>query len=105
MNPRLRFDRAAALRAPPARARGLQRAVPAAHPGAVRLAPIGGARVVIGFAGLVDGALDLPGAKERALELLRHCGFADTGSEPAVAPDEAVARMRDHLAEHPEVQR
>ncbi len=105
VNPRLRFDRAAAygrhLHVPA----GSSVPFPPRTRVRVRLAPIGGARVVIGFAGLVDGALDLPGAKERALELLRHCGFADTGSEPAVAPDEAVARMRDHLAEHPEVQR
>jgi urease subunit gamma/beta len=31
------------------------------------LVPIGGARVAIGFAGLVDGPLDAPGAKESAL--------------------------------------
>ena len=31
------------------------------------LVPIGGARVAIGFAGLVDGPLDAPGAQEAAL--------------------------------------
>jgi urease subunit gamma/beta len=41
----------------------------------VGLVPIGGRRVVIGFAGLVDGPLDEPGAKERALERARACGY------------------------------
>jgi urease subunit gamma/beta len=31
------------------------------------LVPIAGARVAIGFAGLVDGPLDAPGAKQAAL--------------------------------------
>ncbi len=76
-NPRLRFDRAAAY--------GLHLAVTAGaavrfEPGGTRrvpLVPIGGRRVVIGFAGLVDGPLDEPGAKERALEKARACGYLD----------------------------
>jgi len=78
-NPRLRFDRAAAY--------GMHLAVAAGaavrfEPGGTRqvgLVPIGGRRVVIGFAGLVDGPLDAPGARERALEKARACGYADTG--------------------------
>jgi urease subunit gamma/beta len=74
-NPRLRFDRAAAY--------GMHLAIPAGESvvweaGTTRtvgLVPIGGRRVVIGFAGLVDGALDEPGAKERALERARACGY------------------------------
>lgn len=74
-NPRLRFDRAAAY--------GRRLAVPAGavvrfdpgEPVAVALVPIGGARVVVGFAGLVDGPLDAPGAKERALAAARACGY------------------------------
>jgi urease subunit gamma/beta len=46
----------------------------------VTLVPIGGARVIVGFAGLVDGPLDAPGAKEAALARARACGFADTGA-------------------------
>ena len=46
----------------------------------VGLAPIGGERVVIGFAGLVDGPLDAPGAKEAALVKARATGYLDTGS-------------------------
>ncbi|MER8188036.1 urease subunit gamma [Kitasatospora sp. NPDC094015] len=75
VNPRLAFDRAAAY--------GTHLAVPAGSsvrfdPGAtveVGLVPIGGARVAIGFAGLVDGPLDAPGAKEAALEKARATGY------------------------------
>ncbi|WP_214318345.1 urease subunit gamma [Nonomuraea sediminis] len=78
VNPRLRFDRAAAY--------GLRAAIPAGStmrfdPGAVvdvPLAPIGGGRVAIGFAGLVDGPLDAPGARERALHRARECGYLDS---------------------------
>jgi urease subunit gamma/beta len=81
-NPRLRFDRATAY--------GMHLAIPAGsavrfEPGATRrvaLVPIGGRRVVIGFAGLVDGPLDAPGAKEQALERARACGYADSGDRP-----------------------
>lgn len=78
-NPRLRFDRAAAY--------GMRLAVAAGHsvtfepgrPTQVRLIPIGGHRVVVGFAGLVDGPLDAPGVREQALTKARACGYADTG--------------------------
>jgi urease subunit gamma/beta len=76
-NPRLRFDRAAAY--------GMHLAVAAGaavrfEPGGTRrvaLVPVGGRRVIIGFAGLVDGPLDEPGARERALEKARACGYLD----------------------------
>ncbi|QEV20430.1 urease subunit gamma [Streptomyces alboniger] len=74
-NPRLDFDRAAAY--------GLRLAVPAGSsvrfgPGEsaeVGLLPIGGERIAIGFAGLVDGPLDAPGAKEEALRRAAACGY------------------------------
>ncbi|MER7706569.1 urease subunit gamma [Kitasatospora sp. NPDC097605] len=74
-NPRLAFDRAAAY--------GTRLAVPAGSsvrfdPGAtvdVGLVPIGGARIAIGFAGLVDGPLDAPGAREEALRRAAACGY------------------------------
>jgi urease subunit gamma/beta len=77
VNPRLRFDRAAAY--------GRHLAVPAGStvafpPGAVvevALVPIGGARVIIGFAGLVDGPLDAPGAKAAAMAKVAALGYAD----------------------------
>lgn len=104
VNPRLSFDRAAAY------GRHLDIAAGSTTPFApgdtvrVRLAPIRGARVVIGFAGLVDGRLDAPGAKERALKLVRATGFLDTGAASNLAPDSAVAAMRAHLAANPQVQ-
>ncbi|MBF9071914.1 urease subunit gamma [Streptacidiphilus fuscans] len=74
-NPRLAFDRAAAY--------GMRLAVPAGSSvrfdaGAVvevGLLPIGGERIAVGFAGLVDGPLDAPGAREAALEKARACGY------------------------------
>ncbi len=44
------------------------------------LTPIGGARVAIGFAGLVDGALDEPGAKEAALARAASLGYLGADS-------------------------
>ncbi len=74
-NRRLRFDRAAAW--------GMRLAVDAGtkviiEPGETRtvhLVPIGGARIVRGHAGLVDGPLDAPGAREAALEKARSEGY------------------------------
>ncbi|MFV0127612.1 urease subunit gamma [Streptomyces sp. HMX112] len=81
-NPRLLFDRAAAY--------GMRLCVPAGSsvrfdPGGeaeVGLVPIGGARIAVGFAGLVDGPLDAPGAKARALRRAAACGYLGAeGSE------------------------
>lgn len=75
VNPRLSFDRAAAY--------GMRLAIPAGS--ALRfepnvatdapLVPIAGARVAIGFAGLVDGPLDAPGAKLAALARAAEQGY------------------------------
>jgi urease subunit gamma/beta len=108
VNPRLSFDRAAAYGRHLDVDAGSSVAFPPGQPVRVRLVPIAGDRVAIGFAGLVDGPLDAPGARERALELLRECGFADTGDpeqRAAADPDGAAAAVRQHLAAHPEVQR
>lgn len=75
VNPRLQFDRASAY--------GMRLHVPAGSAvrfGAgetveVQLVPIGGERIAIGFAGLVDGPLDAPGAKEQALQRAREQGY------------------------------
>lgn len=80
-NPRLSFDRAAAY--------GMRSAAPAGattrfDPGCtaeIGLVPIGGARTVLGFAGLVDGFLDAPGAKEEALRRAADRGYL--GASPA----------------------
>ena len=82
-NPRLAFDRSTAY--------GMRLAVPAGSsvrfdPGAsveVALVPIGGARVAIGFAGLVDGPLDAPGAREAALEKATATGYLTQYQEDA----------------------
>ncbi|MFJ6781482.1 urease subunit gamma [Streptomyces yangpuensis] len=74
-NPRLDFDRAAAY--------GMRLCVPAGSSvrfdphgeGDVGLVPIGGDRIAIGFAGLVDGPLDAPGAREEALRRAAACGY------------------------------
>ncbi|OII62779.1 urease subunit gamma [Streptomyces sp. CC53] len=86
-NPRLRFDRAAAY--------GMRLCIPAGSsmrfdPGGeaeVGLVPIGGARVAVGFAGLVDGPLDAPGAKAEALRRAAACGYLGADAPPpAPAP-------------------
>ncbi|MEU2181190.1 urease subunit gamma [Streptomyces thermolilacinus] len=86
-NPRLRFDRAAAY--------GMRLCVPAGSsvrfaPGGeaeVGLVPIGGDRVAIGFAGLVDGPLDAPGAREEALRRAAACGYLGAETAPEAAPE------------------
>ena len=104
-NPRLSFDRAAAYGRHLDVMAGSTVTFPPGETVVVPLVPIRGERVVIGFAGLVDGPLDAPGARERALELLRATGFLDTGGRSDADPEDAVARVRAHLAEHPEVRR
>ncbi|MFJ8628356.1 urease subunit gamma [Kitasatospora sp. NPDC093550] len=91
-NPRLAFDRAAAY--------GMHLAVPAGSsvrfdPGAtveVGLVPIGGERVAIGFAGLVDGPLDSPRVRREAMRRAAEQGYlgapADQDGRPGAADDE-----------------
>ncbi|WP_351223388.1 urease subunit gamma [Streptomyces sp. NPDC002133] len=84
-NPRLDFDRAAAY--------GMRLCVPAGSsvrfdPGGeaeVGLVPIGGARIAIGFAGLVDGPLDAPGARAEALRRAAACGYLGASADPGRA--------------------
>ncbi|MBB2915153.1 urease subunit gamma/beta [Streptosporangium becharense] len=94
VNPRLRFDRATGY--------GRRLAIPAGStlrfdPGESRtapLVPIGGARVAIGFAGLVDGPLDAPGAFERAMEKARACGYLGSEAPSAATDGERTAGGR-----------
>ncbi|HET9072543.1 MAG TPA: urease subunit gamma [Acidimicrobiales bacterium] len=79
-NPRLRFDRAAAYGMHLRMAGGGSVRFPPGEAVTVELTPIGGARVVIGFAGLVDGPLDAPGARAEALERARQCGYLGAGA-------------------------
>jgi urease subunit gamma/beta len=75
VNPRLSFDRAASygmrLAIPAGAAQRFEPGVPTEAP----LVPIGGARIAIGFAGLVDGPLDAPGAREGALARAAEQGY------------------------------
>jgi urease beta subunit len=76
VNRALRFDRAAAY--------GMRLDIPAGtsvrfEPGDERevgLVPLAGRRVLRGLNGLVDGALDDPAVRERALRRAREQGFA-----------------------------
>ncbi|MEU2261811.1 urease subunit gamma [Streptomyces sp. NPDC019645] len=102
-NPRLDFDRAAAY--------GMRLCVPAGSsvrfgPGEqaeVGLVPIGGARVAIGFAGLVDGPLDAPGAKAEALRRAAACGYLGAPGPQESGPQETGPRGADR--EEPAPQR
>lgn len=99
VNPRLRFSRAAAY--------GMHLDVPAGthvrfDPGSVTevdLAPIRGSRVVVGFAGLVDGPLDEPGMFEAALARAREWGFLDSDFDAPTDPSLAAARAVAHAHE------
>ena len=79
VNPRLSFDRAAAY--------GMHLAIPAGaalrfepgNPVDAPLVPIRGARIAVGFAGLVDGPLDAPGAKDAALARAAAQGYLGAG--------------------------
>ncbi len=97
VNPRLRLDRTAAFGMRPAIATGETVWL---HPGEkveLGMRPIGGARVAIGTSGVVDGPLDDPVVRARALGLLRSCGYLDViDGRPAgdvAGADEAVARL------------
>ena len=79
VNARLRFDREAAYGKRLAIAAGTTIRFDPGETRAVPLTQIGGARIAIGFAGLVDGPLDDPGVRERAMERARAGGYLDTG--------------------------
>lgn len=97
VNPRLRLDRSAAF--------GMRAAIPtgetvwlaagAKHQLPVR--PIAGDRIVVGNTGLVDGALDDPEVRRRALQALRDCGYLDVVDGVPLgtveAAETAVARV------------
>lgn len=80
VNPRLSFDRTAAYGRHLASPAGTAQRFEPGETVRVPLTPIRGNRVVIGFAGLVDGPLDAPGAKEAALDRARACGYLDKGA-------------------------
>ena len=77
VNPRLRLDRSAAY--------GMRLAVPtgetvwlnAGQMVTLPMRAIDGERVIVGNSGVIDGSLDDPKIREKALETLRHCGYLD----------------------------
>jgi urease subunit gamma/beta len=79
-NRELRFDRRAAWGMRLAVAPGTKVVFRPGQTREVRLVPFGGARVIRGHGGLVDGPLDAPGALSAALELARERGYADAGA-------------------------
>lgn len=103
VNPRLRLDRSAAY--------GMRLAIPTGdtvwvRPGEVLTLPIraiAGARVQVGTSGVVDGPLDDPEVRARALRTLRSCGYLDVDGGVPVgdvqSAEEAIARlMRERAA-------
>ena len=94
VNPALDFDRRAAwghtLDVPAGSGVRFEPGIPVD----VDLVPVAGDRVVFGFAGLVDGPLDAPGARERAESRAAEQGFLGIGDAPLApggpaAPDAA----------------
>ena len=75
VNRALRFDRAAAWGMKVDRPAGAGVRFEPGVTKSVRLVPIAGARVVRGQAGLVNGSLDAPSARERALKLAADRGY------------------------------
>ncbi|MFM8240729.1 MAG: urease subunit gamma [Actinomycetota bacterium] len=76
-NPRLRMDRAAAYGMRPAVATGETVWIRAGESRTLPVVPIAGDRVAVGTTGVVDGPLDDPTVRERALATLRACGYLD----------------------------
>ena len=103
VNPRLRLDRTAAY--------GMRLAIPTGdtvwvRPGEVVTLPmraLSGARVQVGTSGVVDGPLDDPEIRARALRTLRACGYLDVDGGVLVgdvqSAEGAITRlMRDRVA-------
>jgi urease subunit gamma/beta len=75
VNRRLQLDRGAVYGLRPALEAGAKVVIEAGATVELYGVPIGGLRVVRGHGGLVDGELDAPGARERALQLARERGY------------------------------
>lgn len=104
VNPRLRLDRAAAFGMRPAIATGETVWIRPMETVTVFVRPITGARVVVGTSGAVDGPLDDPEVRSRALAALRECGYLDVVDDAPVgdidSAGQAISRlMARHAAE------
>lgn len=97
VNPRLRLDRAAAYGMRPAHATGVTVWLEAGESVSVPLTPIEGERIIIGNTGVINGPLDDPEVRARALATLRECGYLDIVGGHQVnnrqRADGAVARL------------
>ena len=99
VNPRLRLDRAAAFGTRPAIPTGETVWIRPAESVDLPVVPITGERIVVGNSGLVDGALDDPQVRARALAALRSCGYLDIvdgvpSGDAAAAAGAVAAAMR-----------
>ena len=98
VNPRLRLDREAAY--------GHRLAIPSGDtiwiaPKAtidLGIQPIAGSRVVIGNTGVVDGSLDDPAVRRRALDTLRACGYLNTEQQSTTASPVDVLAADDAVS-------
>jgi urease subunit gamma/beta len=97
VNPRLRLDRSVAYGMRPAHATGVTLWLEAGESAVVPLTRIEGERVMIGNTGVIDGPLDDPEIKQRALATLRECGYLDivdgAPHNDVEDADSAVARL------------
>jgi urease subunit gamma/beta len=75
VNRRLELDRAAVYGLRPALVAGEKVVIEAGETLELYGVPVGGLRVIRGHGGLVDGPLDAPGARERALHRARERGY------------------------------
>jgi urease subunit gamma/beta len=75
VNRRLQLERAAVYGLRPALEAGVKVVIEAGATVELYGVPIAGLRVVRGHGGLVDGELDAPGARDRALRLARERGY------------------------------
>ena len=91
VNPRLRLDRAAAFGMRPAITTGETIWIRPGEAVTVPMRPIRGDRVVVGNSGVVDGHLDDPVVRERALATLRACGYLDVVDGVPVGDAESAA--------------
>ncbi|MFM1966280.1 MAG: hypothetical protein RL134_2005 [Actinomycetota bacterium] len=97
VNPRLRLDREAAFGRRLAVPAGATVWIPAGDSITLPTTRLRGDRIVVGNTGLVEGSVDDPVVRERALAALRRCGYLDVvdGAEvnDIAQADSAVAQL------------
>lgn len=99
VNPRLRLDRAAAFGRRLAIETGQAIWIRPGETVVVPTRPIEGSRVVVGNTGVIDGPLDDPEVRERALATLRTCGYLDVDDDGTVNDsDDAEGAIAELMA-------